>query len=838
VLTVLLYAAFGMAWILWSDQVLFELSSDPAMLRFLGEWKGLAFVALSSVWIGAVGGRHRQAHAPARERLGGRRCLLAVLVLASALIVGVGLGGAEQLGGPGLAGVAAQASTVHWAIMSGLAALPLVLMGGFMLQQRRELKAARRERAEQKEKLRALNLLDAISSSTPDLIFTEDLQGRFTFVNQAVCQALGQPVSAVLGSQADAFFPDQDCHRFLALNTAVIESGCAVSCEGEMTTALGRRWYLCTLGPLCEPDGSISGVFGVMHDITERRRQDEHQRQWAKAFESTRDGVVICDAHARIESINRAFTEITGYGPEDAIGRTPALLHSGRHDEAFYRELWGRVISQGHWRGEIWNRRKNGEIYPEWLTINAVRDDAGGITNYVGVFTDITRVKRDEAELQRLANYDPLTELPNRHLLATRLEHSLARMQRRSGRLAVLYVDLDGFKTVNDSLGHPVGDELLVCIARRLAHRMRAGDTLGRLGGDEFVVIAESLHSPEDAAVLAQDLLGAIARPVMLTGGREVYVTASVGISIFPDDGHSDATAMMRDADAALYRAKEQGRNRFCFYTQDLNQQAVAKLEIEVALRHALQRHELLLHYQPKVSAVSGRIVGAEALLRWRRGGELVPPGLFIPIAEQSSLILDIGAWVIDEVCAQQARWRAQGLEMPRIAVNVAARQFAAGNLDTVLNEALSRHGVDAACLELEVTESMLIDQPEEGIQMLRRLKELGVKLSLDDFGTGYSSLAYLRQFPIDALKIDKSFVDHIGSGPDGSAIVDAVIALAHRLGLTVVAEGVETAAQQLHLRWQGCDELQGFGLARPLPAADFEALCMLRPRLSASSPG
>jgi diguanylate cyclase (GGDEF)-like protein/PAS domain S-box-containing protein len=731
--------------------------------------------------------------------------------------------------------VAAQARTVHWAIMGGLATLVLALMVGFMLQQRRELKTARREHAEQEEKLRALNLLDAISSSTSDLIFTEDLQGRFSFVNQAACQAFGQPACTLLGSPVDAFFPDQDRQRIRALNAEVIESGRVAASEGEMTTALGRRWYLCTLGPLREPDGSIGGVFGLMHDITERRRQEEHQRQWAKAFESTRDGVVICDAQARIESINRAFTEITGYGQEDAIGRTPELLQSGRHGPAFYRELWDSVITQGHWRGEIWNRRKNGEIYPEWLTINAVRDEAGGITNYVGVFTDITRVKRDEAELQRLANYDPLTDLPNRHMLATRLEHSLARMQRRSGRLALLYVDLDGFKTVNDSLGHPVGDELLVCIARRLAHRMRAGDTLGRLGGDEFVVIAESLHHPEDAAVLAQDLLDAIARPVILTGGREVYVTASVGISIFPDDGHSDATAMMRDADAALYRAKEQGRNRFCFYTQDLNQQAVAKLEIEVALRHALQRGELLLHYQPKVGTVSGRIVGAEALLRWRRGGELVPPGLFIPIAEQSSLILDIGAWVIDEVCAQQARWREQGLAMPRIAVNVAARQFAAGNLDTVLNEALSRHGVDPASLELEVTESMLIDQPEEGIQMLRRLKEIGVKLSLDDFGTGYSSLAYLRQFPIDALKIDKSFVDHIGNGPDGSAIVDAVIALAHRLGLTVVAEGVETAAQQLHLRWQGCDELQGFGLARPMPAADFEALYVQQPRLDAS---
>jgi diguanylate cyclase (GGDEF)-like protein/PAS domain S-box-containing protein len=558
----------------------------------------------------------------------------------------------------------------------------------------------------------------------------------------------------------------------------------------------------------------------------ERRRQQERQRLWAKAFESTRDGVVICDARARIQSVNRAFTDITGFRPEDAIGHTPALLHSGRHDEAFYRRMWRSVIDAGHWQGEIWNRRRNGEVYPEWLTISAVRDDVGEVSNYVGVFTDITRVKRDEAELQRLANYDPLTELPNRRLLNARLEEALARTRRHGGRTALLYLDLDGFKTVNDSLGHPAGDELLTRVAQRLGERVRAGDTLGRLGGDEFLVIAESLHSPEEAAVLARDLLSAVARPVALAHGPEVYVTASIGISLFPDDGCADATAMMRDADAALYLAKEQGRNRFCFYTQDLNRQAVAKLETEVALAQATQRGELLLHYQPKVGAACGRIVGAEALLRWRRGGELVPPGLFIPVAEQSSLILDIGAWVIDEVCAQQARWRAAGLAMPPVAVNVAARQFAAGNLDEVLGDALRRHGVPPDCLEVEVTESMLIDRPAEGIAMLARLRQLGIRLSLDDFGTGYSSLAYLRQFPIDALKIDKSFVDQIESGPDGSAIVDAVIALAHRLGLSVVAEGVETAAQLEHLRSQGCDELQGFGLARPMPAEALEALC------------
>ena len=751
-LAALLYAAFGVAWILWSDRLLFGLSSEVAVLRSFSEWKGLAFVGLSTCWMAAA--------------------------------------------------------------------------AVFVLQQRRALMALR-ERAEQEEKLRALGLLDAITNSMPDLIFTRDLQRRFTFLNQATCDALGQPAQAVLGTTGDALMTAEDTRRIVALHAEVIETGRVVSREGELTGPNGRRWFLCTVGPLREADGRIGGSFGVLHDITERRRQEERQRQWAKAFESTQDGVVICDAAGLIDSVNRAFTEITGYAPEDVIGRSPALLQSGRHDACFYQAMWAGLAQDGHWRGEVWNRRRDGEVFPEWLTISAVRDDAGLVTNYVGVFTDITRVKRDEAELQRLANYDPLTQLPNRRLLSARLAQSLARSRRNGGRTALLSIDLDGFKTVNDSLGHPVGDELLICIAQRLQERVRAGDALGRLGGDEFLVIVEALHHPEEAAGLARDLLAAIARPVTLAGGQEVYVTASIGISVFPDDGCSDATAMMRDADAALYLAKAQGRNRFSFFTHDLNRQAVAKLETETALRYALERGELLMHYQPKVCATTGRIAGAEALLRWQRGGELVPPGFFIPIAEQSSLILDLGAWVIDHVCAQQARWRERGLAMPRVAVNVAARQFAAGNLDAVLGEALQRHGVPADCLELEVTESMLIDRPDEGVAMLRRLKELGVRLSLDDFGTGYSSLAYLRQFPIDALKIDKSFVDQIGNGPDGSAIVDAVIALSHRLGLSVVAEGVETQAQQAHLRAQGCDELQGYGLARPMPAEAFEALCV-----------
>lgn len=559
-------------------------------------------------------------------------------------------------------------------------------------------------------------------------------------------------------------------------------------------------------------------------DITARRGEQARWRQWAMAFENIGDGVMITDASCRIQTVNAAFTAITGYSAEEAVGASPKLLQSGRHPPEFYQQMWATLLEDGRWQGEIWNRRKNGEVFPEWLTLNVVRDDAGQVTHYVGVFTDVTGSKTVEAQLERLAHYDRLTDLPNRVLLQARLEQVLARAQRHDTTTAVMVIDLDGFKTVNDSLGHPAGDELLVCVAARLQTRLRADDLLGRLGGDEFLVVLEGCGAPADVATLARDLLDTLAAPVPLTCGRDAYVTASIGISLHPVDGSQGVVELLRDADAAMYRAKEQGRNCFCFFTSDMNTEAVAKLEVEAALSRALKRGELLLHYQAKVDAASGRIAGAEALLRWNRNGEgLVPPGQFIPVAEQSSLMLDIGAWVIDEACRQIRAWMDAGQPLVRVAVNVAARQFAAGDLDQVVARALQRHRVDAQWLEIEITEGMLITDPDAAIGMLKRIKALGIKLSLDDFGTGYSSLAYLQHFPLDTLKIDQSFTRRIGEQPDGAALVDAVIALAHRLHLRVVAEGVETAQQRDYLRQQGCDEMQGYHFGRPAPADSLQ---------------
>ncbi|MFN3303271.1 MAG: putative bifunctional diguanylate cyclase/phosphodiesterase [Roseateles sp.] len=703
-------------------------------------------------------------------------------------------------------------------LVTGLLLYRLLLLRDRRSQQLRHVERAQRQRA--------WRLLEAIAEHSTDAIYVKDLQGRYLFANRETGRLLGTGVDQLLGHTVDKLLPAEQAQQLAAHDQAALAAEHPVHRDLALHTADGERIYMTTSGALRDASGQLLGVFGLSRDVTERRREEARWQQWATAFENIRDGVMITDAHARIQTVNAAFSAITGYAADEVVGASPSLLQSGRHGPEFYAQMWATLLQEDRWQGEIWNRRKNGEVYPELLTLNAVRDAAGRVTHYVGVFTDVTRSKSAEAQLERLAHYDALTGMPNRVLLQARLRQALQRGRRLGCTTAVLVIDLDGFKTVNDSLGHPAGDELLVCMAARLQECLRPDDVLGRLGGDEFLVMVENCGSPAEVATLAGQLLASVAAPVPLAGGRDAYVTASIGISLHPTDGSVGSVELLRDADAAMYRAKAQGRNCFCFYTSNMNAEAVARLEMEAALSRALERSELLLHYQPKVDARTGRVVGAEALLRWCRGGDgLVPPGQFIPIAEQSSLILDIGAWVVDAACRQIRAWMDAGQPLVRVAVNVAARQFAAGDLDQVIARALLRHGVDARWLEIEITEGMLITDPEAGIQMLQRIKALGVRLSLDDFGTGYSSLAYLQHFPLDALKIDQSFTRRIGEQPDGAALVDAVIALAHRLHLRVVAEGVETALQRDYLREQGCDEMQGYHFGRPAPAVALQQL-------------
>lgn len=560
-------------------------------------------------------------------------------------------------------------------------------------------------------------------------------------------------------------------------------------------------------------------------DITGRRLTDERLRLQAAALQASRDGVMITDLKPAIIAVNPAFCEITGYTEEEVLGQNPNMFSSGRHGHEFFQAMWSGIKTHGHWRGEIWNRRKSGEIYPELLSISTVYDDRQQPSHYVGVKTDLSRLRSSEEQLQYLAHHDPLTGLSNRLLLESRLEHSLERARRERTRLAVLLFNLDRFRLVNESLGYAAGDRLLVEVIKRLQKRLRADDTMARLAGDEFVLLLEGIGDYQEAERVAGWFQEALAQPFPLPEGGEVYIQTSIGISIYPQDGETMA-ALLAGADAALNLAKAAGGNQFFYATAADNTRARHNLELESALRQALKKQEFLLYYQPKVNFLSGRISGAEALIRWQRPGHgLVPPGEFIPMAERSGLIVEIGAWVIAEACRQMRAWREEGLGDIRLAANVSARQFLGEGLPELVRLALDEHRVLPAHLTLELTESMLMFRPEEAISRMTALKELGIKLALDDFGTGYSSFASLSRFPIDQLKIDRGFVQALVDCPDAASIAASIIAMAHRMHLQVVAEGVENEAQCGYLRRNHCDELQGFLFRPPLPAAEFADL-------------
>jgi diguanylate cyclase (GGDEF)-like protein/PAS domain S-box-containing protein len=552
-------------------------------------------------------------------------------------------------------------------------------------------------------------------------------------------------------------------------------------------------------------------------------RATDALRQAAAVFESTRDGVLITDLTPRIVAINRAYADITGYSEAEVLGNNPSMLQSGRQDRAFYQAIWASIKETGHWQGEIWNRRKNGEIYPEWLSISTVRDEWGEPSHYVGVFTDMSQIRQSEERLEHLAHYDPLTDLPNRLLVQSRLQHAIDRAERHQYQIAALYIDLDHFKTVNDSLGHPVGDELLAALARRMSTRLRDEDTLARLGGDEFLLVIENAVQPESAAAVARTLIDLLAQPFMLPSGHEVFIGVSIGISLFPNDARS-VTELIQHSDLAMYQAKQQGRNTYRFHTEALTAAASERLALETRLRHALDRNEFVLHYQPLINAKTGQFIGAEALVRWQPPGEsLVPPGKFIPIAEETGLIVPLGEWVLRAACLQARAWMDAGLAPLLMAVNLSGRQFQSTDMAELVNTVLKETGLPAHLLELELTESMLMGSAEQSIATLDALKALGVRLAIDDFGTGYSSLAYLKRFPIDKLKIDQSFVRGLADDANDREIAATIIAMARSLRLDVLAEGVETEQQLAFLCQQGCDQYQGYFFSKPVPVDEFQ---------------
>ena len=556
-----------------------------------------------------------------------------------------------------------------------------------------------------------------------------------------------------------------------------------------------------------------------------RQQLEGELRLAASVFESSAEGILITDAEQRIISANAACEPITGYSPAELIGNRPSMLRSGRHPDEFYEELDRDLARDGRWIGEIWNRRKDGEVYPQWMTITAV-DDADGLRrNYIASFFDISARKEAEARIHFLAHHDALTGLPNRLLLQDRLNQALSSARRDGLHVAILFFDLDRFKLINDSLGHDFGDALLKEISQRLTVVVRDGETVARLGGDEFVVVLPAVHLSEQASLVAGRILSAITAPVSLRG-HAFQVTASVGISTYPEDG-LDADTLLRNADTAMYHAKELGRNNFQFYTASLNAVVTERVQLEHDMRRALERGEFIVHYQPQIDTRNGQVIGAEALVRWLHPSQgMISPARFVPVAEDSGLIVQLGEFVMREACHLAARWQRTLPQPIRMGVNISARQFTAGNLLDTVASILEESGLQPELLELEITESMLMERPDDAARLLASLSDLGVQLAIDDFGTGYSSLAYLRRFAIDRLKVDRSFIQDLSHDPNDAAIVRAVISLAHTLNLEVIAEGVETDDHLRRLHDWGCFSVQGYLFSKPLEAGDFEAYC------------
>jgi diguanylate cyclase (GGDEF)-like protein/PAS domain S-box-containing protein len=546
---------------------------------------------------------------------------------------------------------------------------------------------------------------------------------------------------------------------------------------------------------------------------------------WAKVVEASSESIVVMDAAGLIVTVNRAFCRSTAYALPEVVGKRPEFLIAERNDREnsdMSETLRLETALRGSWQGEIWVRRKNGESYPAWLVMNAVRDHQGEISHFIAISLDISERKANEQRIHYLAHNDVLTGLPNRYLCGDRLQLAIQQARRNGGRAAVLFIDLDRFKHINDSLGHHAGDGLLVSVAGRLADAVRDGDTVSRLGGDEFVVILNNVANAEETGKLVeQRLIPSIQRAHMIDG-VELFISCSIGVAIYPDDG-ADQETLMRNADSAMYQAKKLGRNNAQFFTEEINQRVIKRLHLESDLRHVIERHELQLHYQPRIDAATGALAGVESLVRWHHPVEgLILPARFIPVAEESGQIVAIGAWIVREACRQHRAWRTQGLGTIPVSVNLSALQIKDDKLINLLREAVEEFDLQPGQIELEVTESILMDNVDETIARLQRIKQLGFLISIDDFGTGYSSLNYLYRFPIDKLKIDQSFIQDMHNAPHNLAVTKAIIGLGHTLGLQVVAEGVEQAADVHLLKAAGCDELQGFYFSRPLPPADF----------------
>jgi len=683
------------------------------------------------------------------------------------------------------------------------------------------------------ERARASTALASIG----DGVIVTDVWGAVEYINQAgeemtgwrLADAKGKALHEVLKLMDEegrpAVSPVAECFRL----NRVVEMGPRL----ELTRKDGSSFGIeDSAAPIHDERGETAGAVMVFRDVTTKRQAEDELNLSASVFSNAVEGIIITDREGRILRVNKAFCTITGYSPAEALNKNPRILSSGRHDKFFYQAMWERLEKVGEWQGEVWNRRKNGEVYPEWLSIRAIHSDRGETTHYVGIFSDISERMRDQEYIFRLAYYDSLTSVANRALLMDHLEMAIAQAYRHRMGVAVLFIDLDRFKLINDSLGHSVGDLLLQSVAQAITASVRDGDTVSRFGGDEFVIClpdisGERADAAHDSCRVAEKIQRRLSQTFSLQG-HEVAITPSVGVALYPWDGETPAV-LIKHADTAMYHAKSLGRDNVQLFSEAMLVAGSERLQIQSALRKALENDEFSVHYQAQVELRTLRIVGAEALLRWNNP-ELgwIAPGRFIPVAEDNSLIVPIGDWVLNRVCRDWKIWRewlGEASSPPRLAVNFSPRQFIQPDFAGRILRQLDAAGFSPEFLEIEITEATLMHNTDMAMGALKQLRERGVRIAVDDFGVGYSSLNYLKKFPIDVLKIDQSFIRDIGSDSNDAQIIRAIIAMGRSLNLTVLAEGVETEDQLEFLRGEGCEEVQGYLLSVPVPIGEFTQL-------------
>jgi len=649
------------------------------------------------------------------------------------------------------------------------------------------------------------------------------LDGSFWRVPGKFCRLLGYREAELLELRYQDVTHADDLPYALAQMRRLLEGEAA---SFDMEKRYLRRdgqpvWVYLNVSVVTDRSGQPLYFLSYVRDISEQKRVEETLRLAASVFDNTTEGILVTDKEERIVAVNQSFSDVTGYRREEVIGQTPRLLNSGSHDAEFYERMWESLYRYGRWEGEIWNRRKNGDVYPELLNINVVKNDAGEVVNYVALFRDITELKAVQRHLETLANIDALTGLPNRNLFYDRLRHGIDKAQRSGRQLAVMFVDLDNFKQINDTLGHDAGDTILKEAAQRLEHSVRAVDTVARLGGDEFTVLLEEIPESTVIAETAQRINQMLYLPVSI-GEHSVEISGSIGISVYPDDG-TDYSTLLKNADTAMYKAKQSGRNNYQFFAAGMNARTLSRVAEERELQLALERKELEVLYQPQFEIKGRRLVGLEATLRWHhpvRG--IVPAREFIPVAEATGLIEPLGRWALDTVCRQVRHWADLGLLPERVSVHLSPHQFSHGDVVGLIADALSRSGTAAGQLELELTEQALMARGSSTAEVMAELRRLGIHISVDGFGCGYSSLTRLHEYPIERLKIDRSVVATLGRSGGDRALIKGIVELAHSLTMRVVAEGVESRRQLRLLRALGCDEVQGFYCAAPTPADEL----------------